>query len=129
MRISDWSSDVCSSDLARSAPCQCQRRAGALCGGRKAESAEQRPACRAGRTARGDRGCEGFERGRRAAAPEGAETAGDRDRRIAAAAAARRPATGAGKIRPEDHTLELNPLMRTPYAVSSLKKKKRTTQQ
>src|SRR3546814_5805585 len=111
MRISDWSSDVCSSDL----------RAAAL------------PRHAGERTQAADRGCAGD--GGPGLAPEAlpgralgraAAARGDR------ACARRQPAPAAGRRahrqprladRSEEHTSELQSLMRISYAVFCLKKK------
>src|SRR3546814_1760265 len=107
MRISDWSSDVCSSDL-------CAR-------GRRGRS--HRPGAGEGFVSldRCDsRGCEAI---RRRSGPS----------RLRIFVRARRVcAGGAGRgtdlhWRSEEHTSELQSLMRISYAVFCLKKKKRTT--
>src|SRR3546814_2056253 len=95
MRISDWSSDVCSSDLVER-----MARTGRLVG-RSGEAAQRRrrflvePVIEALRR----RGCRYLP----------AETLGDRNRS-------------------EEHTSELQSLMRISYAVFCLKKKKENTQ-
>src|SRR3546814_3888855 len=97
MRISDWSSDVCSSDLH-----EVIRRVGG---------------CAALDRARQDRGraVTGYIRG---SAPEDG-----RDRR--ACADERRSGQSCGSVfRSEEHTSELQSLMRISYAVFCLKKKK-----
>src|SRR3546814_9759346 len=97
MRISDWSSDVCSSDLARS--CRADVRQGGHADG-GARRLQRDPACRAAR-------------GRRVGlhAPrlcrQGAEELAKDLRR-----------------RSEEHTSELQSLMRISYAVFCLKKKR-----
>src|SRR3546814_9107666 len=96
MRISDWSSDVCSSDLP----------------GLRAKDHGSRPDRGRGRRVRG------------AAAPEPAGAArrpGCRPQLLAL----QRPAQGEG--RSEEHTSELQSLMRTSYAVFCLKKKTNRT--
>src|SRR3546814_3362434 len=114
MRISDWSSDVCSSDL----------RAGVA-----REHAQQSH--------------QGVERVERAAFQfrhrRDHVAAGGGDRRIAAAGMAKQQAVeregpGVGIVgrriqarRSEEHTSELQSLMRISYAVFCLKKKKKTT--
>src|SRR3546814_2383495 len=114
MRISDWSSDVCSSDLraARRRPC--------------------RDAARGGRTRRRGGGCGGQRRDRRhggdipqlSARPfgAGADEGGRRPR--GPGSAPRRRAGGDGGPRSEEHTSELQSLMRISYDVFCLKKKK-----
>src|SRR3546814_9026723 len=114
MRISDWSSDVCSSDLDL----------GRQRSGRPANSA----ACRAGagrrhpvrplRAAAGARRCNGYTRLPRPAGGALHDAQGrSRDRRRAGAA------------RSEEHTSELQSLMRISYAVFCLTKKKKTKTQ
>src|SRR3546814_6846818 len=114
MRISDWSSDVCSSDLAgldflprqglddQAAQCRREREAEEIARGRAGEYAEA--CCAAGEdrdTRRADRDVE--QDGQEAA--DGAEG------------------------RSEEHTSELQSLMRISYAVFCLKKKKNLNQQ
>src|SRR3546814_9962392 len=108
MRISDWSSDVCSSDLAAAAEIHGIPAAGRATGGgieRGRFGAGQRAAPRALRTAQADR--------RRRAT-------GVADREVEQGRA-----TGGGAARSEEHTSELQSLMRISYAVFCLKKKKR----
>src|SRR3546814_1632778 len=106
MRISDWSSDVCSSDLARDAAAiaKAKRAVPKQCG-----SGEQllgrRRAAQKGEMARHLE----FDIGRR------------RD-----CAAIRHPNTP-WMYRSEEHTSELQSLMRISYAVFCLQKKKNTT--
>src|SRR3546814_2895756 len=110
MRISDWSSDVCSSDLTLPA---CRSAAGR----RAALSAQiQSARCRARRAARDDRACATKPLPTRAERAEGA-----------------RPASGRNNLpgrkrhcRSEEHTSELQSLMRISYAVFCLKKQTRT---
>src|SRR3546814_10438640 len=109
MRISDWSSDVCSSDL-KSAP---QRR-----------RASTRRRCRSGRPCR-----------RRRRRPCHRDDSCEKPvsflsfpfRREGQLSWGGRPATP-GKLRSEEHTSELQSLMRTSYAVFSLKTKTHTIQ-
>src|SRR3546814_2577210 len=109
MRISDWSSDVCSSDLriARAAPAAAQRGGG----GGKLE--------RLGGGQIGDRGAEEkagqhlvLRKRRNACEGDFGPQAGARD------------ADGGGQTRSEEHTSELQSLVRISYAVFCLKKKK-----
>src|SRR3546814_10424452 len=99
MRISDWSSDVCSSDLQ----------------GRNAGQGAGRSGCQAapGRTARGDPRAVAPEPQRRPAAARldvrNGRTQGE------AARSARWP-----RLRSEEHTSELQSLMRISYAVLCL---------
>src|SRR3546814_5556053 len=100
MRISDWSSDVCSSDL--SGPMTCQP-SGSL------TRCLSRPWA-GGSVARCDTN---------QSVP-----------RVQATAAVTRPATGEARVastvtRSEEHTSELQSLMRISYAVFCLKKKKK----
>src|SRR3546814_7196704 len=112
MRISDWSSDVCSSDLS-AGPC---RRSAWHRGGRGASPADEFRG-RAGRRARK------FRAGARGPAEKNHRRAarGGRGR------ARSHPASPAGgAARSEEHTSELQSLMRISYAVFCLKKKKKT---
>src|SRR3546814_10043964 len=105
MRISDWSSDVCSSDLRREPPrryFRSQYRSGRAAGGDGRSRAAR--SCR-----RGGRG--------RAAGLGGDQSAAPRARAV--------PVQGTGQARSEEHTSELQSLMRISYAVFCLKKKKR----
>src|SRR3546814_2583568 len=109
MRISDWSSDVCSSDL----------RAGGR-GGQRVEAGEignlALDALRAGRSAVAERGDRQFLRQEGAGQP----------RLLLAALPDRHPIGFLAHIaeRSEEHTSELQSLMRISYAVFCLKKKK-----
>src|SRR3546814_2852490 len=105
MRISDWSSDVCSSDLAGAERLREQRR-------RAATVVAERQCLRAappGQTAEG--------------APEGIGVP-LRDRRPDGAAQV--VLAQYRGIRSEEHTSELQSLMRISYAVFCLKKKKQS---
>src|SRR3546814_9663358 len=111
MRISDWSSDVCSSDLARRRgyprswfrhpvdPRQPRLLRGAV-GGRRLQSGApaRRPGCRGGGAPRQAHPGQG-------------------------------PGAGALPLRSEEHTSELQSLMRSSYAVFCLNKKKKTNNQ
>src|SRR3546814_1897586 len=113
MRISDWSSDVCSSDL---------RTLQGDEGGRRVESAD-RPAPRRPRP----RGAAD----RAAASPGARGRPRPRVQREIPALHHRRgdppPRAGqTGEGRSEEHTSELQSLMRISYAVFCLKKKKNT---
>src|SRR3546814_2562436 len=102
MRISDWSSDVCSSDL--------QRRRGLGRVERRLAQVGQRDRGRlAGAAAQGQHHCGG---GRRIVADLALQLL------IGVAVPGRR--------RSEEHTSELQSLMRISYAVFCLKKKKQT---
>src|SRR3546814_3102134 len=105
MRISHWSSDVCSSDLERSRPAHdCDP-------GRSARGAADQPA----RSLVGALAARGGGR----CAPRPAAC-----RRAARFAGARGPCRDGGP-RSEEHTSELQSLMRISYAVFCLKKKKK----
>src|SRR3546814_7878935 len=116
MRISDWSSDVCSSDLS------CLARAG---GGPHPCRLAVPPASRHRRTRRaalagGSGG--GRDRGCFAPAPASAPRRSPRRARGRPRAGA---CAGSGDARSEEHTSELQSLMRISYAVFCLKKKKK----
>src|SRR3546814_3046711 len=103
MRISDWSSDVCSSDLPpESLRPSCRKPISS----RRTDAGRGR-ACQAGVKPR--------LRGR-VAAPSDHRRAGT---------AGRPPPTGRRRPRSEEHTSELQSLMRISYAVFCLKKKKK----
>src|SRR3546814_8843964 len=122
MRISDWSSDVCSSDLlapSRGEP-TVRRRLPRL---RRARLRRPRPRCRlapcgARRDRQGDPRHGGTAGSRR-------EGRGDYRRRRCANASRREAVRGRrqGSWRSEEHTSELQSLMRISYAVFCLKKK------
>src|SRR3546814_3397542 len=95
MRISDWSSDVCSSDL----------RAGALSSARGVRNGTSRAQCHARSPRLG--ACRWRPAGRKVPDPAGRH----RDRR------------GEGLQRSEEHTSELQSVMRTSYAVFRVKRK------
>src|SRR3546814_3868808 len=106
MRISDWSSDVCSSDLHDGYLCDRRKGSGALvCGvarGRRSSGHSSCNACRTGKTA-------GTKH------PHAEEEVGS-DVEL-----------GGKGGRSEEHTSELQSLMRISYAVFCLKKKTTTT--
>src|SRR3546814_3899165 len=103
MRISDWSSDVCSSDLL----CGAERADSGLgIGGARGEVGRQCPEPDLGGLVPADAGDRGVVAGRRAV-----RLAADRLRARALG-------------RSEEHTSELQSLMRISYAVFCLKKKK-----
>src|SRR3546814_4673426 len=109
MRISDWSSDVCSSDLDSRPPCACRPDGGAL---RVLGQKSAREGVLAGR---------------------GGQRRGHKRAHLGAAAAKRFGQDtavvfpGPARGRSEEHTSELQSLMRISYAVFCLKKKKTTT--
>src|SRR3546814_7964715 len=103
MRISDWSSDVCSSDLGRSrAALQCQPRRG------------HPPR---------DRPVRGRSRRRGGLQDAGARGGGGQCGKGAAMCQRPSPLMGEGYERSEEHTSELQSLMRISYAAFCLKKK------
>src|SRR3546814_4979363 len=107
MRISDWSSDVCSSDLARIVAVGAGVRLCPHAGGRERVSARFR-----------------WRRARRAgAAGDDPGRAARRDRAVAAFLCGRRRIGAWLRLRSEEHTSELPSLMRISYAVFCLKKK------
>src|SRR3546814_5503509 len=131
MRISDWSSDVCSSDLCRTAhhstPAPTQRRHPGI---KPPSSRPNRDPARLAQPGNYGRGIE---------PPDGASLAGQcppaserpfprccivRGRRPHPC---RFPANRGADRRSEEHTSELQSLMRISYAVFCLKKKKETT--
>src|SRR3546814_3994307 len=107
MRISDWSSDVCSSDL--------------------------RPLARTRSDSGGDAGRYGGIGRHRARGLQQARPAGtaDQDSPVEHCGAGREPGAGRpfgrGGPRSEEHTSELQSLMRISYAVFCLKKKKKNS--
>src|SRR3546814_4728429 len=118
MRISDWSSDVCSSDLTR------HRSFGSV--GRAAVHASAAALWR-----RRDQGREQRAAGRRAARSFRVLRSAQRRQAQcrARSAVAARPGATARIVarRSEEHTSELQSLMRISYAVFCLKKKKKTS--
>src|SRR3546814_9523185 len=113
MRISDWSSDVCSSDLISGRAFPPRRR-------------------RAGGDVGTDAGGQaGRRRGNLHRAQHGGKSGGVRKPRPRDDPPLRRPADGARGVsgaegRSEEHTSELQSLMRISYAVFCLKKKNTT---
>src|SRR3546814_5364522 len=100
MRISDWSSDVCSSDLA----------AAGLVAGSAGRLARALAARGMGNAVAGHGGGSGFSR--RDQCARGAQSTGVRQRL-------------SGELRSEEHTSELQSLMRISYVVFCIKKKKK----
>src|SRR3546814_7080733 len=130
MRISDWSSDVCSSDLTRRDEDRVARRCG---GDRRLNGKAAAVGEPYGDTAVEIDRLDAFEavgavRGgeRPGAAVEGetvdVEAGGD-DRRVLTDPTDERVVAGAADERSEEHTSELQSLMRNSYAVFCLKKK------
>src|SRR3546814_8199330 len=115
MRISDWSSDVCSSDLDRHLPPP-SRGAAPHRG-----AADRRHGRIAGRIACP---CRGMGEARRYARLRDLLARARRGR----GADPRLPRRSQGLVRSEEHTSELQSLMRISYAVFCLKKKNKTTQ-
>src|SRR3546814_3082980 len=113
MRISDWSSDVCSSDLTRA------RRLHRRLAGRRQGQARGR--CGGGREGRRPR----HRRSARTRAPA-AQAAGAAEPAIPADGlpTCTEPSQCHHAARSEEHTSELQSLMRKSYAVFCLKKKK-----
>src|SRR3546814_6397074 len=121
MRISDWSSDVCSSDLCWKATPPARRPR------RSASTSARSPASTASDMESGDRGT--LAQRSRAALAEGGVLAtqipgfaprpSQQDFAVAVADALDRQG-----MRSEEHTSELQSLMRISYAVFCLKKKK-----
>src|SRR3546814_6579024 len=118
MRISDWSSDVCSSDLQVGDPGHASERAllrvDQLTGRPVVAAGPAQPARTAAAELAGSTGTAVV------IGPAHAER-GDR------AAGARGQRAADGPHRSEEHTSELQSLMRTSYAVFCLKKKKNKT--
>src|SRR3546814_2718987 len=114
MRISDWSSDVCSSDLPRYAD---GRR-----GGRRSARVPFRVAAHAPRHRRiSRRTARSLPRGSRSAIPSPAASSS------ASRSSPERRAACRDRRRSEEHTSELQSLMRISYAVFCLKKNKTET--
>src|SRR3546814_8507531 len=108
MRISDWSSDVCSSDLADARAPVAARSGRRSAGFRRSVRAQDAPPRQRDAPAR----C--ADRGRSAG---GVRCGRERARR----------SVGLARVRSEEHTSELQSLMRISYAVFCLKKKNNTT--
>src|SRR3546814_4584573 len=115
MRISDWSSDVCSSDLMLRGAMAEDRRAvdDAGEGFEESRRADQRERRRIALPGFADRPCRSLVHQEAAAMVKGSSPAS-------------RVRTGTSGIRSEEHTSELPSLMRTPYSVFCLKKKQNT---
>src|SRR3546814_2297599 len=133
MRISDWSSDVCSSDLA---PLPALTKAGGPDSPQPQVAHGTRSLARLLETPRHDAGsparraaCRGRGRIQRQRLPQAAVgQAQGAVRRPRLPPAHRRPLRRvAPRARSEEHTSELQSLMRISYAVFCLKKKKYTT--
>src|SRR3546814_2160149 len=113
MRISDWSSDVCSSDLLARGRRQCGARQASESAGRQEDHRRQGDTGRRreGSAKAGERRCTGRDR------LQPRDLWSDRSRSEADA--------GRYRERSEEHTSELQSLMRISYAVFCLKKKKK----
>src|SRR3546814_1008371 len=120
MRISDWSSDVCSSDLSARGARPLSRHDHAR-GGRLPRLAQGPAAIRKPPPRRPAAG--GERHGRGCAPPDPHAVQGH-----GADGAASRHLHPPAKARSEEHTSELQSLMRISYAVFCLKKKTKTTQ-
>src|SRR3546814_2711499 len=107
MRISDWSSDVCSSDLA------------ALAGATAAFAFAVAAFAAAARASGVTAGSSGIRLG--STRPVGAAPS------LAAKLSSPSPSKTRAALRSEEHTSELQSLMRISYAVFCLKKKKKET--
>src|SRR3546814_4697563 len=118
MRISDWSSDVCSSDLRR-------RRGRATGCGRGRAGAFPAPR-RASRQARLASDSSDRLRPWREVRPRPRHGAGRARTGISSRRPNRGRATASRRERSEEHTSELQSLMRISYAVFCLKKKNKT---
>src|SRR3546814_1683298 len=110
MRISDWSSDVCSSDLRAGAPAALSRGDRQLRNG-AADQLRPLPPTGAGLAGQCADPVEGPAARARGAGSDRAAGRSD-------------PARAAAAHRSEEHTSELQSLMRISYAVFCLKKKK-----
>src|SRR3546814_1002654 len=122
MRISDWSSDVCSSDLVRGARSPELARASGV--SRQSRDPRVAPRCQRCRTgyACSSRWWSG-ERPRRAFLAAGAESAGRECRSGGRPGAVDWAPRRRFQPRSEEHTSELQSLMRNSYAVFCLQKK------
>src|SRR3546814_3141524 len=120
MRMSDWSSDVCSSDLCRSATVRfiC-RQAIARC------RTLRQPTGSRSKSANSSRQPE--TRGTLLMAHEALLAALDQRRESARRMGGEAKLAKRRERRSEEHTSELQSLMRSPYAVFSLKKKNKET--
>src|SRR3546814_2127058 len=126
MRISDWSSDVCSSDLRQRPAAAVAGRAGIGAGGVRAYSEPGAIEVQDGAAARRHRVDVHHRRPQAHAGDQGVEGA------LVLAVVVRHVGRGAAHIeadklpeaRSEEHTSELQSLMRISYAVFFLKKKK-----
>src|SRR3546814_4037535 len=120
MRISDWSSDVCSSDLCRRPPRRADRRRGAgahrIAGGGMTRVFVSRDMASVAL---------GADALARALSDMGCEVVRTGSRGLFSIEPLVEVETEDGRIRSEEHTSELQALMRTSYAVFCLKQKKK----
>src|SRR3546814_10323041 len=115
MRISDWSSDVCSSDLAgRTIVCCARRMAASPCSRRVPTARFRHPTTASERRSHRSRHCPRASDAESRQRPEARRPSVERIRRCA---------HEAPFLRSEEHTSELQSLMRISYAVYCLKKK------
>src|SRR3546814_5076877 len=106
MRISDWSSDVCSSDLRCCSTCRALRRVLSDCSNSRARRQEMTTD---------------------AVRPTVVATMGEGVWGAAGTSAAEMMRTPGSTMRSEEHTSELQSLMRISYAVFCLNKKNKTS--
>src|SRR3546814_1270382 len=116
MRISDWSSDVCSSDLeapARQPRRRCRRHVYQIRRTPRGACRRRKDGSSACRSKGGQRGsdCGAYREGNRKCRPPNHDIVTQR---------------ATGGVRSEEHTSELQSLMRISYAVFCLKKKSTT---
>src|SRR3546814_9718736 len=117
MRISDWSSDVCSSDLERPGPAVHARRP-------RGTAAELHGGAAVGPVAPGPGDARGVRRAARCAAAHAREAG----RAGGAGGTARGTAGGhAGRTKSEEHTTELQSLMRSSSDALCLQKKRQNS--
>src|SRR3546814_1783345 len=119
MRISDWSSDVCSSDLSASARRRRTSPAAAATGSSSAYSFETWTKRSPGRSPVAINACNSSRRASICAIRSG-------EIFVIAPALLRKQEPSVAKDRSEEHTSELQSLMRISYAVFCLKKKNNT---
>src|SRR3546814_7450196 len=117
MRISDWSSDVCSSDLKHALHAKAQKHTPSS--GETCPNEQVGGVLRFRRVFRNGRAGNRLSRG-------GALQCQLRSSRSPAVAAQQQSPPCPGNARSEEHTSELQSLMRISYAVFCLKKKNRT---
>src|SRR3546814_9839487 len=121
MRISEWSSDVCSSDLHAAVPLPLDLEPPAA---RPCDLLPGDPTESAGNAGHDEVAGSQGRRGGGRLRPEDAHRSVERHQRPGPQAGGAEPACGPGRWRSEEHTSELQSLMRISYAVFCLKKKK-----